>query len=233
MEQHSKKPTAKKPYFHNHRQRLRERFAANASHMADYEILELLLTYAIPRKDTKSQAKALLERFGSLGGVFQARESAFKSIPGIGDSTQLFFQLLEECRIRTTQTPITDKAVVSSPDDVSEMVIARLGRCEHEEFWVILVDTKNRLQGFEKVSTGTIDQAPVFPREIMTLALEHRSSGIILVHNHPGGDPTPSSHDIKLTKRLQQVGQAMGVRILDHLIVAENNAYSFREHELI
>jgi len=201
--------------------------------MADYEVVELLLTYAIPRKDTKPQAKAMLDKFGSLGGLFQARESEIKTIPGIGDSTLLFFRLLEECRARTCQTPLTKKAIFSNPGDVSEMVISRLGRCEHEEFWTILVDNKNRLQAFEKVSKGTIDQAPVFPREIMTLALEHRSSGIILVHNHPGGDPTPSSQDIQLTNRLKTLGKEMGIRILDHLVVAENKHYSFMEHGLM
>jgi DNA repair protein RadC len=113
------------------------------------------------------------------------------------------------------------------------MVTARLGRCEHEEFWTILLDNKNRLQAFEKVSKGTIDQAPVYPREIMTLALEHRSSAIILVHNHPGGDPTPSSQDIQLTNKLKSLGREMGIRVLDHMVVADNTHYSFMEHGLM
>ncbi len=223
----------KKPHYHHHRQRLKERFVKNSSGMADYEILELLLTYAIPRKDTKAQAKAMLERFGSLGEIFQARDSEIQAIAGIGKSTLLFFQVLDECRTRTFQTPLTKKASFSNPGDVSDMVTARLGRCEHEEFWTIFLDNKNRLQAFEKVSRGTIDQAPVFPREIITLALEHRSSGIILVHNHPGGDPTPSSQDIQLTNRLKSLGKEMGIRVLDHMVVAENTHYSFMEHGLM
>jgi DNA repair protein RadC len=224
---------SKKPHYHNHRQRLRQRFMQNATGMADYEILELLLTYAIPRKDTKPQAKALLQRFGTLAGVFQARRSQIKSVPGIGESTVLFFRVLEECQARASQAPLAQKTVFSNPDDVCKMAIARLGRCEHEEFWAVLVDNKNRLQAFEQVSKGTIDQAPVFPREIITLALEHRSSGIILVHNHPGGDPTPSSQDITLTNRLQSLGKEMGIRILDHVVVAEDSHYSFMEHGLM
>jgi len=224
---------SKKPHYHHHRQRLKKRFAKNATELADYEILELLLTYAIPRKDTKAQAKALLERFGSLGGIFQARDSEIKAIAGIGDATILFFRVLEECRARTSQTPLAKKASFSHPGEVCDMVTARLGRCEHEEFWTILLDNKNRLQAFEKVSKGTIDQAPVYPREIMTLALEHRSSAIILVHNHPGGDPTPSSQDIQLTNKLKSLGREMGIRVLDHMVVADNTHYSFMEHGLM
>ncbi|WP_462324064.1 RadC family protein [Desulfoplanes sp.] len=223
----------KKPHYLEHRKRLKKRFADHGPNLDDYEILELLLGYAIPRKDTKPQAKVLLERFESLGGVFRARESEIRAIEGIGPSTELFFRVLEECRARISQTPLNQRTVFSNPGDVSDMAIARLGRCEHEEFWTILVDNKNRLQTFEKVSKGTIDQAPVFPREIMTLALEHRSSGIILVHNHPGGDPTPSSQDIQLTNKLQSLAKEMGIRVLDHLVVAEENHYSFMEHGLM
>jgi DNA repair protein RadC len=224
---------SKKPHYLHHRQRLKERFAKNATGMADYEILELLLAYAIPRKDTKPQAKSLIDRFGSLGGIFQARDSEIQAIPGIGKSTLLFFRVLEECRARTSLTPLAKKTSFSNPGDVSDMVTARLGRCEHEEFWTILLDNKNRLQAFERVSTGTIDQAPVFPREIMTMALEHRSSAVILVHNHPGGDPTPSPQDIQLTNRLKSLGKEMGIRVLDHMVVAENTHYSFMEHGLM
>jgi DNA repair protein RadC len=141
--------------------------------------------------------------------------------------------VLEECRARTSRTPLAKKASFSNPGDVSDMVTARLGRCEHEEFWTILLDNKNRLQAFEKVSKGTVDQAPVFPREIMIMALEHRSSAIILVHNHPGGDPTPSSQDIQLTNKLKSLGKEMGIRILDHMVVAQDTHYSFMEHGLM
>ena len=223
----------KKPHYLEHRKRLKKRFLENTAGLADYEILELLLGYVIPRKDTKPQAKALLGRFGTMADVFQARESEMKTMPGIGDATLLFFQLLGECQARKAETPLKQKIAFTNPGDVSAMVTARLGHCEREEFWTILVDNKNRLQAFEKISQGTVDQAPVFPREIMSLALQWKSSGMILVHNHPGGDPTPSSQDIQLTNKLKSLGKDLGIRVLDHLVVAETRHYSFMEHGIL
>ena len=222
-----------KPHYLEHRKRLKKRFREHAAGLADYEILELLLGYVIPRKDTKPQAKALITRFGTVEEVFHARESELQAIPGIGEGTLLFFRLMKECRARKAEAPLKRKIAFTNPADVSAMVISRLGDCEREEFWTILVDNKNRLQAFEKISQGTVDQAPVFPREIMSLAIQWKSSGLILVHNHPGGDPTPSSQDIQLTNKLKSLGKDMGIRVLDHLVVAEATHYSFMEHGLL
>ncbi|MDD2219744.1 MAG: DNA repair protein RadC [Desulfoplanes sp.] len=222
-----------KPHYLEHRKRLKKRFWEQPVSLADYEVLELLLGYVIPRRDTKPLAKELIKHFGGVEDVFNAREAELKAVPGIGEGTLLFFRLIKECRARKAETPLKRKIAFTSPADVSAMVISRLGNCEREEFWTILVDNKNRLQAFEKISQGTVDQAPVFPREILALALQWKSSGLILVHNHPGGDPTPSSQDIQLTNKLKSLGKELGVRVLDHLVVAEASHYSFIEHGLL
>lgn len=215
-------------HVNGHRARLRDRFNAAPLALADYELLELLLTYALPRKDTKPLAKELLQRFGSLQEVLAASPERIADIAGLGTGTATLWRLLQECQARRAITPLTRRETFTSPDQVRELVCSRLGHLSKEEFWVLLVDNQNRLIAFERVHQGTVDQTAAYPREILELALKYHASGLILVHNHPGGDTTPSQPDRHLTTRLSRISEELGLRLLDHLIVAGNSFSSLR-----
>lgn len=216
-----------------HRQRLRERLNASPRSLADYELLELLLTYVLPRRDTKPLAKDILARFGSLDRALMADPAALRDIPGLGDAVVTFWTALRECLVRKSAAPLARRETFSSPEQVRELVRARLGGLTKEEFWVILTDTQNRLLRFEQVFRGTVDQTPAYPREILELALRHHASGVILVHNHPGGNPNPSRQDRELTATLSRLSSELGLRLLDHLIVAGDDFVSFRASGLL
>jgi DNA repair protein RadC len=221
------------PHYIGHRKRLKQKFKENSQVLEDYEILELLLGYCLPRKDTKPLAKELLSRFGSLKGVFHARPQELCQVQGLGQGVELFWLLLQEYWARLGREQLPRKQTLSSPLAVLEAVRRRIGFSGKESFWLALVDNKNRLLDLVCVSQGTVDQACIYPREIFRPALENEASGIILVHNHPGGDPRPSVQDQELTRRLQGTGQELGLRVLDHLIVAEDSYYSFQEKGLL
>lgn len=217
-----------KKHYLGHRERLKERLAKDPRSLADYEFLELLLGLAVLRRDTKPLAKELLDRFKTLRGVVLAPGEELKTIDGFGPGLASLFTLLVEFKARFEESAAQDKPALSHPSVVAEIARARLGHKKTEEFWIALVDNRNRLIGWEKASQGTVDQAAVYPREIMLLALERKAAGVILVHNHPGGDMNPSQADLDLTSRLARVGADLGVRVLDHIIVAETQWYSFR-----
>lgn len=136
-------------------------------------------------------------------------------------------------RARFDEADVQERVVLDSPSSVARLAMARLGSAASEEFWLALVDVKNRLMAWEQVSQGTVDQAAVYPREVLGLALERKAGGIIMVHNHPGGDPTPSPQDKDLTHRIQRASRDLGVRLLDHIIVTENDYYSFQTNGLL
>ena len=216
-----------------HRKRLRERLLQNSRRLADYEILELVLGYVLVRRDTKPLAKELLARFKTLRGVFTARPEELRKVEGFGPGLETFWVLWREFAARLKEDPVRERAVLNSPQEVADLAMARLGGIAEEEFWMFLVDNKNRLLGWEQVSRGTVDQAPVYVREVLALALANKASGIILVHNHPGGDTRPSGHDLELTKRLVRAAKDMGIRVLDHLVVAENSYFSFQAEGML
>lgn len=201
--------------------------------MADYELLELLLGYALPRRDTKPLAKELLQRFGSLKGVFTARAEELREIEGFGPGLELFWGVWQEFGARLQEAPLRTRETLCTPEAVADMACSRLGHEPVESFWAAMVDNKNRLISFVQVSQGTVDQAAVYSREVLALALKWQASGIILVHNHPGGDPTPSMQDKDLTYRVQKAAQEVGLRILDHLVVAEDRYYSFQDRGVL
>jgi len=221
------------PHYLGHRQRLKQRFQDDSTQLADYEILELLLGYALPRRDTKPVAKALLQKFGSLKGVFAAKPHEIRAVQGVGSGIELFWHVWREFWARLNQDELQQRQVLDSPRAVVAMAQARLGFSQTESFWVALVDNKNRLLSFTKAAQGTVDQVSVHSREVLALALECRASGLILVHNHPGGDPNPSSQDRELTSRLVKAGSELGIRVLDHVIVAEEKAFSFQAQGLL
>ncbi len=220
----------KQPHYIGHRKRLKQRIDSDPSQIQDYELLELILGYALPRKDTKPLAKALLNRFKNFKEILAAKPKDLKAIDGIGPGIITFLLVWREFWSRAELAELVPKSVLDSPEKVITLARSRLIFMDIEEFWTILVDNKNRLISFEKMSKGTVDQAPVFPREIISRALEMRASGIILVHNHPGGDPDPSLQDRELTTRIKRIASDMGIRVLDHIIVAEEKHFSFQEY---
>jgi DNA repair protein RadC len=222
-----------RPHYHGHRDRLREKLRRDSTTLADYELLELVLGHVHRRKDTKPLAKLLLQRYKNLRGVFSAQPEELRTIKDFGPSLESFWQLLAELKARIDEAPVTSKVVFSSPRVVADVAMARLGDRTSEEFWVALVDNKNRLMAWERLSKGTVDQAPVYPREVLGLALERKASGIVMVHNHPGGDPRPSAADIELTRRIGRAAEELGVRMLDHLIVAESEYFSFQSQGML
>lgn len=221
------------PHYLGHRQRLREKLTAEPKALADYELLELLLGQVLPRRDTKPLAKELVARFGSLRAVLTARQETLCEVKGFGESLAGHWALLREVFARLGEAPVRERQVFSGPEVVAEAARARIGHLAVEEFWVALVDSKNRLMAWERVGKGTVDEIPVYPREVLALALTHQASGIILAHNHPGGDPSPSVQDRDLTRRIAQSAKELGLRVLDHIIVAENRHFSFQDTGLL
>ncbi|MHC1751137.1 RadC family protein [Humidesulfovibrio sp.] len=221
------------PHYLGHRQRLREKLTAEPKALADYELLELLLGQVLPRRDTKPLAKDLVARFGTLRGVMTARPEALCEVKGFGESLAGHWALLAEIFARLGEAPVRERQVFSGPEVVAEAARARIGHLAVEEFWVALVDNKNRLMAWERVGRGTVDETPVYPREVLALALKHQASGLILAHNHPGGDPSPSIQDRDLTRRIASAAEQLGLRVLDHLIVAESRHFSFQDSGLL
>lgn len=220
-------------HYLGHRKRLKERLAQDPCNLADYEVLELLLGYALPRRDTKPLAKSLLRQFGSLRGVCQARAEDVLGVDGAGPGVCAMLDVFRELQSRVMEAAVSVREVFSHPSTVADFAIQRLGHRRTEEFWVALVDNKNRLMHWQQVSSGTVDQTPVYPREILRLVLQHQASGLILVHNHPGGDSRPSVQDQELTRKLQRAASEMDVRLLDHIVVTENDYYSFQAQGLL
>ena len=220
-------------HYLGHRKRLKERLAQSSQSLADYEVLELLLGYALPRRDTKELAKALLDRCGSLRGVFHASPEDLVEVPGMSPSVNVLLSVWREFWSRVQEGLVQEREVFNHPRIVADFAIARLGQERTEQFWVALVDNKNRLVHWQRVSQGTVDQTPVYPREILRLVLQHQASGLILVHNHPGGDPKPSVQDQELTKKMQRAAQEMDIRVLDHIVVTDHDFFSFQSQGLL
>lgn len=218
-----------------HRARLKTRFI-NAPRRAlpDYEVLELILFYAIARKDTKPLAKLLLKKFGSLAGIVFADDSALKTIPGVGDGVIFFIKLLSDffSRICVPQQK-GEVHVLSSWLAVLNYCQLTMGFKKSESFRVLFLNKKNVLIADEFVDAGTIDKIAIYPREISKMALLHGASAIILVHNHPSGDPNPSREDIEITNKIIDALGPINVIMHDHVIVAEHNHFSFKAASLI
>ena len=222
-----------KPHYIGHRSRLKERLEENAASLQDYEVLELVLGYALPRRDTKPLAKALLGHFGTLAGVYGARPEELADVSGVGPGLVTFWRLWREYWARVEESELRQREACGSPEVIADMARARLGYLGKEELWLACLDTKNRLLAFVPVNQGTVNQAVAYPREILAVALRREAAAIVLVHNHPGGDPLPSKEDRDLTRRIAFLAQEMGLRLLDHIIVAEKKYYSFQERGLL
>lgn len=223
----------KKKSYHGHRARLRQRFLDGPDIIPDYEILELLLGYVLIRRDTKPLAKELLQKFGSLRGVLDAKEGEIINIDGVGAGVQTFLKLLHETIARHAHGPLRDHEILSSPESVARMAKARLGRYSHEEVWAAYVDNNNRLLAWERLAKGSISMTAVQPRDIIEKALFFKATGFMLVHNHPAGSIQPSHADYSFTQQVRLASETMKIRFLDHIIVTDNETFSIMSNALL
>ncbi|WP_374575946.1 DNA repair protein RadC [Phenylobacterium sp.] len=218
-----------KPHYLGHRDRLRQRAAEGGlSALPDYELLELYLFRAIPRGDVKPLAKALLARFGSVGAVLGASPAELKSVKGVGEAAALDLKLAHEAALRVGREAVGKRAVITSWSQLLAYVKTAMAHEPREQFRVLFLDKKNQLIADEVMNHGTVDHAPVYPREVMRRALELSASAIILVHNHPSGDPTPSSADVDMTRQIVEAGRPLRIAVHDHLVVGRDGTASFK-----
>lgn len=217
-----------------HRERLRARFLkGGADAMPDYELLELTLFAALPRRDTKPLAKALLARFGSFADVIAAPRARLMEIKGVGEAVVHHLKIVEAAAQRLTKTKVMGRAALSSWSALLDYCTAAMARSPTEEFRVLFLDRKNMLVADEVLNRGTVDHAPVYPREIVKRALELNASSLILVHNHPSGDPAPSKADIAMTREVATAAKALGIAIHDHLVIGRSGHASFKSLGLL
>ncbi|MEW9920580.1 DNA repair protein RadC [Marimonas sp. MJW-29] len=216
-------------YIRDHRQRLRARFMAGGpGAMPDYELLELVLFRAIPRRDVKPLARALLDRFGDFNGVVSASEARLRDISGVGDAVIVELKIVEAAAQRLARAKVMQRQVVSSWDALLDYCHTAMAHRETEQFRVLYLDRKNVLIADEEQGKGTVDHVPVYPREVAKRALELNASALILVHNHPSGDPTPSASDTEMTGQIARACDALGLTLHDHLIIGKSAELSFR-----
>jgi DNA repair protein RadC len=222
------------PLHTGHRQRLRERFKkGGADALPDYELLELVLFSAIPRRDTKDIAKRLIARFGSFSEVINAPEPRLKEVDGIGETVIAHLKLLRAASLRMMKSEITAGPLLSSWTLVLDYLKAAQGYEQREQFRILFLDKRNRLIADEVQGQGTVDHTPVYVREVVKRALELASTAIILVHNHPSGDPAPSRADVDMTKQIVDAGRPLGVTVHDHIIVGKAGHASLKALKLI
>jgi DNA repair protein RadC len=222
------------PHYHNHRARLRERFEqAGAAALADYELLELMLFRIIPRRDTKPLAKALINRFGDLSAVLAAPPERIAEIEGAGDAVALELKIVQAVLERAARAELAERPLIGSWSQLVNYCRLAMAHAPREQFRVLFLDVKNKLIADEVLSEGTINHAPVYPREVARRALELSAASVILVHNHPSGDPTPSSADVDITREIMAAAAAVGVNVHDHLVVGRAGAASLKAMGLI
>lgn len=216
-------------HFHGHRDRLRARFRDNGeAALADYEILELLLFRLIPRRDTKPIAKTLLEKFGTLAGVFGAPTDRLMEVSGIGETVALDLKLMAALAQRSLKSTLRDRTILDSWSSVIEYCSAAMAQETREQFRILFLDKRNKLIADEVQGIGTVDHTPVYPREVVRRALELSATAIILVHNHPSGDPTPSRADIDMTHTIISTAKPLGITVHDHIIIGKDGHVSFK-----
>ena len=222
------------PHYHGHRERLRGRFReAGAEALADYEMLELILFRAIPQRDVKPLAKALLERFGSFAEVISAPAERLKEIDGLGEAAVTEFKVVEAAAQLLAKGKVKKRPALSSWNEVIDYCRSSMAFADKEQFRLLFLDKRNQLIADEVQQQGTIDHTPVYPREVVKRALELSATAIILVHNHPSGDPTPSHADIEMTKQIAAVAKPLGVELHDHVIVGKDGHVSLKGLRLI
>lgn len=224
------------PHYHGHRRRLRERFVKNGLHgFADYEIVELLLTLAIPRSDVKQPAKALIAKFKTLRGILDAPLDEVQSVDSIGPVTPVALRIIREAASLYLQQSAELRDCLTDEESLSRFWRARIGALPHEVFQVAYLDSGHRLlcDGVEELERGTIDRAAVYPRVVMEAALRRGAAALVVGHNHPNGKVQPSEPDKLMTRALVLAAETLQVRIVDHMIVSPDAVFSFRKAGLL
>jgi DNA repair protein RadC len=223
-------PGARLPsYIRDHRARLRARFMAGGPDaVPDYELLELVLFRAIPRQDVKPLARSLIERFGDFNRVISAPPARLADVAGVGEAVIVELKLIEAAAQRLARARVINRPVLSSWQALIDYCQTALAHRETEEFRVLYLDRKNVLIADEAQARGTVDHVPVYPREVIKRALEINASALILVHNHPSGDPTPSAADIEMTLRIRDAAEVLGIVLHDHLIIGKAREVSLK-----
>jgi len=227
------KPAEKKKQYKGagHRKRLRDKFLKSGfSGFHDYEVIELLLTIGTPRKDCKAVAKAALQRFKTLHGVFEASPQDLVQVDGIGPNNVFGIKLIKAAAERYLEKKITKQDPINNSKALFDYLYVRIGERNRECFLVIFLDAKNRVIATDILFEGTLTASSVYPREVVRAALEHNAAALIFAHNHPSGDTKPSEDDVKVTHQLVFACRIMGITVHEHLVVGGNNYYSFADH---
>jgi DNA repair protein RadC len=227
-------PSTETPHYHGHRMRLRERFrGAGADALSDYELLEMVLFRALPRGDVKPLAKSLIKKFGSFAEVVHAPATRLREIAGVGEATITELKLIAAAANRVAKGQVQQRTMLSSWNEVIDYCRTSMAFADKEQFRILFLDKRNQLISDEVQQVGTIDHTPVYPREVIKRALELSATAIILVHNHPSGDPTPSGADIHMTKAIIDIAKPLGIAVHDHIIVGKNGHASLKGLRLI
>jgi DNA repair protein RadC len=222
------------PHYHGHRERLRLRFReAGTEALTDYELLELLLFRALPRRDVKPLAKSLIAKFGSFAEVVSAPVARLAEIKGLGDAAITELKIVQAAASRLARGQVKGRPVLSSWSGVLDYCRTAMAFADKEQFRVLFLDKRNQLIADELQQVGTVDHTPVYPREVVKRALELSSTSIILVHNHPSGDPTPSRTDIQMTQSIVEIAKPLGISVHDHIIVGKEGHASLKGLKLI
>ena len=222
------------PHYHGHRERLRDRFrGVGADALSDYELLELVLFRALPRRDVKPLAKTLIGKFGSFAEVVHAPPTRLGEVEGLGEAAITEIKLIAAAASRVAKGQLKQRTVLSSWSAVIEYCRAAMAFADKEQFRILFLDKRNQLIADELQQIGTIDHTPVYPREVVKRALELSATAIIMVHNHPSGDPTPSRADIDMTKEIVEAGKRLGITVHDHIIIGKNGHASMKGLMLI
>jgi DNA repair protein RadC len=222
------------PHYHGHRQRLRARFReAGSEALSDYELLELVLFRVIPKRDVKPLAKELIAKFGSFGEVIAAPERRLAEVKGVGEAIITELKIVQAAASRIARGEVKGRPVLSSWSAVLDYCRTAMAFADKEQFRILFLDKRNRLIADELQQTGTVDHTPVYPREVIKRALELSATAIILVHNHPSGDPTPSAADIEMTKSIADIAKPLGIAVHDHIIVGKEGHASLKGLRLI
>ncbi len=228
------KTRPEKPHYHGHRARLRARFLqGGAAALQDYELLELLLTFAIPYSDVKPLAKNLIAHFGSFGGVLDAAPEALMEFMGLKEYSACLIHLVKACHEVYLKEAALKRQRIPSLDVLVDYCRTAMGGLKDEQFRVLYLNSQNEIIAEEILQEGTVNQTVVYPRKILELALKHKAAGLILVHNHPSGNPTPSASDKELTQTVIKASRALNLTVHDHLIISRHGYFSLAEHDMM
>jgi len=227
------KEKKEKTHYIGHRKRLKQKFLQESKLFYDYEVLELLLSYGLPRKDTKSIAKQLLNKFNNLKGVIFAPDHELLEVNGISTGLLTFIKVLRELITRIEEQDLINKDAIKNPKEVFLYLRHTLGLLDKEHFYLLLLNSKNKIISLEEIAQGTVNYLNLYPREIVEVILKKRAVGVIFIHNHPGGDSSPSREDLEITKKFKKLLKEIDVTLLDHIIISKDNYFSFKENNVI